>query len=95
MDRRQIDEYCRTNRRNSVGWIAIKWRGIGNTSHPHQALAMTNQRNGLVLAIIYKQLHIAIREIHQFKSKSIFIKQYITVIRVTLTILAITSDRAE
>lgn len=56
---------------------------------------MTNQRNGLVLAIIYKQLHIAIREIHQFKSKSIFIKQYITVIRVTLTILAITSDCAE
>lgn len=56
---------------------------------------MTNQRNGLVLAIIYKQLHIAIREIHQFKSKRIFIKQYITVIRVTLTILAITSDRAE
>ena len=70
MDRRQIDEYCRTNRRNSVGWIAIKWRGIGNTSHLYQALAMTKQRNELVLAIIYKQLHIAIREIHQVKTNN-------------------------
>ena len=46
-------------------------RGIENTSHLHQALAMTNQRNGLALAIIYKQLHIAIREIHQVKTNNI------------------------
>lgn len=36
-----------------------------------------------------------LRETHQVKSENNFIKQYITVIRVTLAILAITSDRAE